>query len=276
MSQLQQKIDDAQQMIRETTDRLRSACLWSGGKDSMLVLGLLRHMGINPLVIFFREPWQPRKYRFAEGVIRDWELRVVTPHPEDVAYQQRGDEFELQNLYRINGTTFTCPTGIKPPLDSPTPSPWVCGLELSLRPLQGELILHPAPLTYLMGSKACDTDTMLAGDGGVRADILPVPGGAIVVNPIRQFTHQEVFAACRELHIPIDTGRYECVDGVWREIAEHRCNPDYVHACTACMDSRDEAAAVVDCPLYKRPVANAAAKLPWVEPIAPPYMRVER
>lgn len=239
----------------------------------MLVLGLLRQMGIRPQVIFFREPWQPRKYAFAERVIRDWELQVVTPHPEAVAYQQRGDEFELQNFYMINGVRFTCPTGIRPPLRDGAPAPWTCGLKLALRPLQGELRLSPTPTAYFMGSKACDSDTMLDGDGGVRADILPAGGGAIVVNPIRDFSHQEVFAACEALGIPIDGARYEKVDGSWRERPEHRHNPDYVHACTACMDSRKEASAVVDCPLFNRPVANCAERLPWVEPVAPPYMR---
>lgn len=278
MDHLDTKIAGAEQMIRDTADRLRSACLWSGGKDSMLALGLLLRLGIRPVVVFFREPWQPRKYHFAELMIREWELQVVTPHPERVAYQQREDEFELQNFYRINGHLFTCPTGIKPPPGDQAPdAPWACGLTLGLRPLQGELLLHPEPTTYFMGSKACDTDTMLAGDGGVQADIIPLAGGATTINPIRAFTHQEVFQACERLEIPIDTNRYERVaearGGGWRERPKQLYNPDYVHACMACIDSRPEAPAVVDCPLFNRPVANASARLPWVDPVAPAYMR---
>ena len=32
---------------------------WSGGKDSMVLLHLMRECGFELPVIFFREPWQP-------------------------------------------------------------------------------------------------------------------------------------------------------------------------------------------------------------------------
>ena len=37
---------------------------WSGGKDSMVLLHIMRGMGIELPLVFFREPWQPSKYKF--------------------------------------------------------------------------------------------------------------------------------------------------------------------------------------------------------------------
>ena|GEM_PF-1715551 len=271
---LSAKISEALELIDSFAEPKRSACLWSSGKDSMLLLHLLRKAGIDPLVVFFREPWQPSKYEFADRVIREWSLQVVTPHPEFTAYQQEGGEIELQNAYRINDVLFTCPTGIVPPADD-SAVPWVCGLKLEQRPLQGPMVIRPGPATFFMGSKECDSDPLLGGDGGVRATAVPGSGGVMIFNPLRKFSHQEVFQASLELNVPIDRNRYEYVaeERQWREKPDRLNNVDYVHACTKCIDSRPGAPAVVDCPLFEVPVANAAERVHWTKPAAPSYMR---
>jgi hypothetical protein len=135
------------------------------------------------------------------------------------------------------------------------------------------MVINPAPTAYFMGSKACDSDPMLDGNGGVRADVVPGASGAMFFNPIRGFTHQDVFGACVMLDIPIDNGRYEVHERQWREKPDRLENVDYVSACTKCVDDRPDAPAVVECPYFKMQVANAAERVPWVKPEAPGYMK---
>ena len=114
----------------------QSLICWSGGKDSMALLHIMRSMGINLPLIFFREPYQPSKYEFHDQLIRDWNLLVYSWHPQESAFQQTDDEFEVQNLYQINSTTLTCPTGIVEPVEG---KPWACSLDILHRPKQVNL-----------------------------------------------------------------------------------------------------------------------------------------
>ena len=70
---------------------------WSGGKDSMAMLHIMRSMGIDLPLIFFKEPWQPIKYKFHNKFIEEWNLLVHTWHPRLSNFQQTDDEFEVQN-----------------------------------------------------------------------------------------------------------------------------------------------------------------------------------
>ena len=71
----------------------RGVMCWSGGKDSMVLLDIMREMGHHMPVVFFREPWHPAKYKFHDQIIRDWQLQVVTWHPYQCTMQQNADEF---------------------------------------------------------------------------------------------------------------------------------------------------------------------------------------
>ncbi len=99
------KIDSALRIIEKGLEHSKSPCLaWSGGKDSMALLHLVfEQFGKRMPVVFFREPWQPHKYAFQHRVIEAWGLEVYTWHPQVCQFQQTGDEFEVQNLYLLDG-----------------------------------------------------------------------------------------------------------------------------------------------------------------------------
>ena len=165
-----------------------SAVCWSGGKDSMVLLHLMRECGFELPVIFWREPWQPHKYAFQDYVIREWELMVWTWHPFRSAMQQTGDEFEVQNWYRLNDGWMTCPSGIVPPEDG---YPWACAVDMLDRPKQDRLVVSKCDAAWV-GHKRCDTDKVLGGDAGTRVEGRMMPEHMSLFFPLRDWTHEDV------------------------------------------------------------------------------------
>lgn len=264
-------LDDTRRMIQrgDVSAPLGAVC-WSGGKDSMTLLHLLRTAEIELPVVFFREPWQPRKYAFHDQLIRDWELHVLSWHPSGVGYQQTGDEFELQNCYRLGTMEMTCPTGIVPPADG---LPWACGVEMGTRPTQDGLDVYPHFQALWVGHKRSDCDVVLGGDAGSRIHARMRADGSRTFFPLRDWTDADVWDYIEEFDVPHDIERYEKHEGVWRERPHRRHNADYVHACTACMDRRAEAPRYVLCPKLGMTIENTAADLPWIEPVKLSYMQ---
>lgn len=270
-SRLRDLVRDTQRLI----DRVHAlkplgAVLWSGGKDSMTLLHLMRPMGIELPLIFFREPWQPFKYEFHDGIIRRWGLQVISWHPAGVAFQQTGDEFELQNAYQLGPIQLTCPTGIVPPADG---LPWACAVDMALRPTQERLDVFPFFQALWVGHKRSDRDAVLGGDAGTRVHAVNRPDGVMSVFPLRDWTDEDVWAYIEANDVPYDEARYEKHEGAWRERPGRRHNADYVHACTACLDRRPEAPRFVHCPKIEAMVENSVEHVPWIEPQKLSYMQ---
>jgi 3'-phosphoadenosine 5'-phosphosulfate sulfotransferase (PAPS reductase)/FAD synthetase len=245
-----------------------SVIAWSGGKDSMVMLDLMRNAGVKLPVVFFREPWQPWKYQFQDRIIREYGLECYTWQPVESAFQQNGDEFEVQNAYYFNETGITCPTGITPPVSN---QPWVCSLDILNRPKQPPL--KAEWVNVWVGHKKCDSDPILGGDAGTRVGIKYNFPQATAIYPLMDWTHEDVWNYIESYDIPFDADRYEKVNGKWSERLDRSKNCDYVHACTACVDSRKTAPKFVHCPKFKTTIENISNKIHWVKPTIPSYMK---
>ena len=264
------KLDKTRQLIADGIRHFpNSLVCWSGGKDSMALLHIMRSMGINLPLIFFREPWQPWKYEFHDKLIRDWKLLVYTWHPQESAFQQTNDEFEVQNLYQLNSTSLTCPTGIVEPAEN---APWTCALDILKRPKQQALEMQPFQALWI-GHKGCDSDPILGGDAGTRIEARFVPGQATMLFPLRDWTHDDVWEYLESHGVPYDDKRYEKTADGWREKANKLHNVDYVHACTRCLDRRENAAKFVPCPKLGMTVENIAHLVPWAAQEKLTYMQ---
>lgn len=242
---------------------------WSGGKDSMALLDLVYNKCKAKLpVVFFREQWQPHKYAFQNRIIEDWGLEVYTWHPAISNFQQTGDEFEVQNMYIIDNSRMTCPTGITPVEEG---QPWVCSLDIYNRP-KNQGIIAGWDVMFI-GHKHCDSDPIYGGDAGTRIDARIMPNNEFSsFFPMRDWTHDDVFQYCEDNNVPIQLDRYEKVEGKWREKKDRSQNCDYVHACTACVDRREGAAKFVHCPKINATIENISNKVVWSDHKMATYM----
>jgi 3'-phosphoadenosine 5'-phosphosulfate sulfotransferase (PAPS reductase)/FAD synthetase len=52
------KLSHTQELIKRGAEAFpRGMICWSGGKNSMVLLHIVREMGMNLPLIFFKEPW---------------------------------------------------------------------------------------------------------------------------------------------------------------------------------------------------------------------------
>lgn len=242
---------------------------WSGGKDSMALLDLVYNkVGVKLPVVFFREQWQPHKYAFQNRIIEEWGLEVYTWHPTYSMFQQTGDEFEVQNKYIFDNTDMTCPTGITPIEEG---QPWVCALDIYDRPKNNGIIAGWDVM--FVGHKHCDSDPIYGGDAGVRVDVRINPNQCNAYYPMKDWTHDDVFQYCEENNVPIQLDRYEKVEGKWGEMDDRSNNCDYVHACTKCVDKRENAPKFVHCPKLNCTIENVSARVLWADQSIPTFMK---
>jgi len=259
------KVDQANALILAVMARAKNpAVMCSFGKDSMVVLHLTRALGLRLPVVFHREPFFPKKYRFANRVIDEWDLTVHDFPPCSTEVQQNGDDFEVMNYYPAGNRTCALPTGISSPVDG---EPSLCGLhDLYLKPTgsyqyRWDYVFH--------GHKSTDQDPIY-GSIPLLSDVGSNLDSASAAFPIRHFTDADVWEYTVANGLPIHHERYENADGAWRERGDKTDNPDYFPACVACMR---KGGGPVPCPRFNGlTVSNISSQLRWAQKVNLSYM----
>lgn len=246
MKTLEDKIAHAKHLIFEWGAG-NAVLLCSFGKDSMVLLDLIRQ--VLPLrerschaypipVIYHRYPYFPAKHQFAEGVIRSWALEVYDFPPLHCGVKCNEHRLELVARYQLGKSAIDVPINTEAPLAR---RPFVCGLEWLLRP---KTMGSQFPWeTVFIGHKSSDVDPY-EGPVPLKYDqTQSVSAGVNLVFPLRHWTDNDVWDYTEANRVPYDKRRYQ--DRA--ELADKWLNPDYVHACTACIDPR-ETRKTVPCP----------------------------
>jgi hypothetical protein len=248
-----------------------AALLCSFGKDSTALLHLIRELlprnelGAHayPIpVIYHRTPWFPAKHEFANSIIQSWSLEVHDYPPIACGVKCKPDRLELVSRYAFGASALDLPLNTEPPVDR---RDFVCGIEWLERPRTYGVSWPWA--TVFIGHKSCDVDPY-EGHLPLKHDAANV-GGVTLVFPFRHWTDADVWEYTEENHVPFDKRRYQ--DRA--DLPDKWLNPDYLHACTACIDPR-EPAKVVWCPKKERMIANVGGQVLRLE-ILPEYINKE-
>lgn len=260
---MDKKIQKTKDLITGMFEKFKRPCLlWSGGKDSMVLLHLTRFgMKLNLPLVCWREPWMPWKQTFVNSVIAKWDLEVWDWAPTNVQLCQGNGRIDVLNHYQISpaGNPLDClilARGIEKPVGD---EPYLCGVETFLaRPLgtfnfPWDCMLH--------GHKSCDEDPT-SGGIPLKADLVQNPLSAAALFPLRDWSDADVFAYSEIWDVPMDPSRYQ--DG--KILKDKFFNPDYYTACFACVEKGGPE--FVQCPKYKCGMNNVSHLVSYAEPKA--------
>jgi len=254
---LESKISGAQNLVHRVLAQAKTPSIMSSfGKDSMVMLHLIRSLTGNLPVVFYREPFMPKKFRFANAVIDEWDLTVHDYPPLETTVVEKDGSVEVVSAYTIGKRALFRPKGFYKSGNG----------EVSLCALHDLYLKATGTYTYpwdvvFVGHKSTDVDP-IQGAVPLSADYANYVDCASIAYPLRHFTDQDVWDYTEKFNLPIHHSRYEKVEGKWGERSDKRFNPDYFPACTACMVPESGS---VPCPrLGGLIVSNISDKLRWL------------
>lgn len=206
----------------------RPALLCSFGKESMLLLTLMREIREDFPCLWFRTNQTPEQTAFAKSIIRELNLQVFSYAPAEVYVVPNEDGVTLIHEYSFGRNRFPRLVDIEPGER--------CSLKLD--PSRTPQMSHVWDFLFA-GWKDSDSHRVLGDD--------PFPddgyflGDAQVYAPLRHMSDADVWSVIEELHVPVDRQRYSFSD-------ETR-DDGVLKLCTACYSSGESE---VFCPDERR------------------------
>lgn len=234
----------------------------SFGKDSMVLLHLMESNGIRVPVLFHRDPWWPKKYAFADGIISTLELEVHDYPPERMTLWEGESIMAFTSHYRVGSHPEAVMQVPKNIIEPESGKRFLCGLKDVLRRPTGGLHNYPWDVA-LVGHKDSDSD-QIAGSVKLNCDIKQGAGlTPDLAFPLRNWTDEDIWDYTNEFSVPQQEDRYDVANRCERK--DKTNNSDYAHICIACCDSRSTASSVI-CPKNGREVSCVANMVPYDKP----------
>ena len=247
----------AQEIIQLALSKARRpAVLWSGGKDSTVMLDLARKIRPDIEVIHFKLPFLSHKYAFHHCVQENLRLTVHDWVPFSVALTHGNNRIDVCETYSLGEGALKVMRGTEP-LEAGMP--WVCGKEWLNRP-KAHVVSDFDVL--LCGHKSSDEDP-LTGSVPLEVDKKVLGPNTEMWFPLRHWTDQDISSYIKTNGVAFDTNRYD--KNVVSKPDKHM-NSDYVHACFNCVDKR--LVKFVDCPKFGIQVENLHEHVLHEQPVA--------
>jgi 3'-phosphoadenosine 5'-phosphosulfate sulfotransferase (PAPS reductase)/FAD synthetase len=252
---LDEKIKDTLEFIAKCfAEFQRPVLLWSGGKDSMVLLYLLKSMKRIPPVLFFEEPKFPRKFAFAHRIIESLNLEVhdYPPVRMSMLYGKNGIPSHVAEYHTGSKYTIILPRNIIEYEDGDRE--YLCGLEFLSRPTT----TYPFPWDLLLiGHKDVDEDQIF-GRVPLKTRTVVRDEGPAYAFPLKNWTHDDVWDYTDSFGVPVQQSRYDQATRTEWKIKYY--NSDYFPLCIRCVDAR-RAGTQVSCPRFERSLVNISEQV---------------
>ena len=214
----------------------RPAVLWSGGKDSTVLLDFARRVRADIEVIHFKLPFLSHKYAFHHRIQELYNMTVHDWVPVSVALTHGNGRIDVCETYSLGDGHLKVMRGTEP---FDPANHWVCGKEWLNRP-KAHVVSDFDVL--LCGHKSSDEDP-ITGAIPLEVDKKILGPTTAMWFPLRNWTDADVASYLKSNNVPFDRNRYD--EDVVSKPDKHM-NSDYVHACFNCVDKR--LGKFVDCP----------------------------
>jgi 3'-phosphoadenosine 5'-phosphosulfate sulfotransferase (PAPS reductase)/FAD synthetase len=238
---MKEKIEVAKELIGMALKNYRNPIINSGfGKDSICVVHLCRSMGLNLDIMFHRDPYFPKKYRYANKIIDMWNL-VCRDYPaRSTSVYFRYNTFEVCRHFQIGYSDLVLCAMLYTP-DKFIDGEYLCAYkDVYLQPLGTYNYIWDVIIEGHRTKEAKPHNGMVPS--GLSWENKHNIGSADAVFPIQDWTNQEVYQYIVENGIPINTDVYDVKDG---ELVpkidpatgqiDSTYNPDRRPACFECM-----------------------------------------
>jgi hypothetical protein len=254
---LRDKLAKSSEMIQKILASAKNpAMLCSFGKDSMVLLAILRSLKKDFPVIFFKEPFFQEKYSFAHKMAVEWGLRVYDYPPVATAMANNGEKCEVIRQYQLGNQRINISSGnLYEPEEG---EKFLCGKDdLLLKPLGG--MNMPWDLLFC-GHKSSDRDP-LGGDLTLKVDVHQAHGMPMIAYPLREWTDKDVWTYLKAFNIPFDHNRYD--EENEKDFEDKTHNSDWFPACTRCIDRSKDVSVI--CPKNGLKMTNFGNYLPHID-----------
>jgi 3'-phosphoadenosine 5'-phosphosulfate sulfotransferase (PAPS reductase)/FAD synthetase len=253
---LNEKIEETKRfLIEELAKYKKPVANVSFGKDSMVMLHLLREIQAFYPIVFYTSPWFPRKYDFARWVIATLDLEVYDYPPMRTSMLYgKGIAAFCDEFMTSQVTTVAVPKNIVEYQDGDDQSRFICGISFFTRPV-GTLV-YPWDVA-IVGHKDTDSD-QIYGDVPLHTRVLYRDAGPDYIYPLKEWTDTDIWDYTDYYQIPTQPDRYDRAKR--QELADKTFNSDYFEACIRCVDAR-KAGQMVFCPKIQKEISNISDKV---------------
>lgn len=221
----------AQDIKSRVENANKTVLLWSGGKDSNLILEIIRLEKLEVQIMQFRPDWRKSQKAWIDQQIIEKDLSVISPMPVDRFVVQTGQNIALVDDYLINGQRL-------PIIRDAVYSEFSCILEIS----KERCAEVPFPYDLVLtGWKKGETHPIL---GDFELSQSETVGNAEFYSPLFDLTDEEVFGLCAYLDVALP-GHYGS-----NYTDYEKGDTGNILACSECLKGADE----VICPKLQRTI----------------------
>ena len=245
------KEQEALELIKEVLVKsTKPIVLCSFGKDSMVLLYLIRKLKKDIPVLFFKEPFFPKKFSFANQIIEDWNLTMYDFPPLSTDFIVNNGAFEIANWYTgYKSALLYLPTGTHKHKNE---KEFLCSVN--------DLLNRPTSTGYtfpwdtiFVGHKSSDSDVLL-GTIQLKSNLVHVREMLLAL-PLANWIDKDIWKYTIDNNIPYNTKRYD-KSKAFKEFEDSTFNNDYYPCCFKCVDNKESLKVL--CPKIGKEIYNVA------------------